>query len=284
MNDFREAGNKNKDDNKAIILGVGVNSTSASTVLAKISSLCSENGHTKPYFIITAYSENILESNNDMQLAKAFENADIVVPDGISAVAARDYLKRRNGRIRDDLRLGFSVGWNILKGKYSGQKVMGVELTRKILRTGGEKGWRIFLLGGWKDVGEKLAGMMRRDFPKITISGDPGPEHVGLGTDKELVRKINDFGPDVLLVAFGRFKQEKWIAANLRLLNARVVLGVGSSFDELTGTGPWAAATPRWVDRMGLKWLWRAVRNPGHLRRAWNAFPVFAWKVFRSRD
>jgi N-acetylglucosaminyldiphosphoundecaprenol N-acetyl-beta-D-mannosaminyltransferase len=133
-------------------------------------------------------------------------------------------------------------------------------------------------------VGEKLAGMMRRDFSKIRIASDPGPINARSDADKELVAKINSFRPDILLVAFGRFRQEKWIAANLKLLNTKVVMGVGSSFDELTGIGPWAAATPRWVDRMGLKWLWRVVRNPGHLQRAWNAFPVFAWKVFRSRD
>ncbi len=283
MNDSSEAGKENIDGNKAIILGVVVNSTSASKVLTKIGSLCTEKAYTKPYFIITAYSENILQTKEDSQLAKAFGVADLVVSDGISAVAARDYLKRRKGRILDDLGLGLIVGWNILKGKYSGQKITGVDLTRKLLRLSGEKGWRIFLLGGWRDVEEKLSGMMRRDFPKIRINSDPGPINAGFGVDKELVAKINSFRPDILLVAFGRFRQEKWIAANLKLLNAKVVMGVGSSFDELTGIGPWAAATPRWVDRMGLKWLWRVVRNPGHLRRAWNAFPVFAWKVFRSR-
>jgi UDP-N-acetyl-D-mannosaminuronic acid transferase (WecB/TagA/CpsF family) len=47
--------------------------------------------------------------------------------------------------------------------------------------------------------------------------------------------------------------------------------------------GPWRKPIPLWVDIMGLKWLWRVTVNPGHWKRAWNAFPVFAWKVYRSK-
>jgi N-acetylglucosaminyldiphosphoundecaprenol N-acetyl-beta-D-mannosaminyltransferase len=193
-------------------------------------------------------------------------------------------LTKRKNAGGEDLWLGLSEGWKILRGGFADKKVEGVELTRKLLRAGGEKGWRIFLLGGWYGVGEKLVKMMRRDFPGIEIISDAGRDDIRPQVDKEIIDRINVFRPDILLVAFGRFRQEKWIAANLKHLKTKVVMGVGSSFDELAGVGPWAWPTPKWVGRMGLKWLWRAVIDPRHIKRAWNAFPCFAWKVFRSKS
>lgn len=293
-----EARGRNEDRNRAKILGVGVDSTSASSVLSEISSKVSEKVFIRPLFIVTVYSENILESESDRELAAAMEKADLVVPDGVSVVAAKDYLLRRKNKTLADLWLGFEVGWKILKGEYADKKVVGVDLTKSLLRKGGEKGWRIFLLGGWGGVGEKIVKMMRRDFPGVKIECDEGQVDIKSQitngpstllraskseTNTEIINRINNFQPDILLVAFGRFKQEKWIARNLERLRARVVMGVGSSFDELASVGPWATPTPSWANRMGLKWLWRVSREPKHIKRAWNAFPVFAWKVFRSR-
>jgi UDP-N-acetyl-D-mannosaminuronic acid transferase (WecB/TagA/CpsF family) len=78
-----EAKAKKEDDNRAKILGVGVNSTSAFEVLTKIEWLCKEKSLERPYFIITAYSENVMEAARDKELAKAFCLADLVVPDGL---------------------------------------------------------------------------------------------------------------------------------------------------------------------------------------------------------
>jgi N-acetylglucosaminyldiphosphoundecaprenol N-acetyl-beta-D-mannosaminyltransferase len=158
--------------------------------------------------------------------------------------------------------------------------VRGVELTKELLEMSKVKNWKIFLLGGKDRETEKLARNKKGNIyyyePPMGLDIDNKQE-----TEK-ILNKISLCQPDILLVGLGRFRQEIWIADNLRKIKAKVVIGVGSSFDELAGMGSWADRAPEWVDRMGLKWLWRVTRDPGHFRRAWNAFPVFAWKVFRS--
>lgn len=249
------------------ILGVGVSGTDKNTLLNEIQLMIGKKTYTRPFFIITAYSENILEAGRDVELKAAFEAADRVVGDGVVVPAAIEYLKSRDGDVWGDLWKGFEVGGKILRGEYVHKKIVGVKLTDELLRIAVQRKWKVVLLGGFNGVADRLA---------IKYGGN-----IKTCEEPELM-EINKFAPDLLLVALGRFKQEKWIAANLKNLRAKVVIGVGSSFDELVGEGVWKKHTPEWVEKMGLKWLWRITLDPKHIRRAWNAFPVFAWKVFRS--
>ena len=274
------------------ILGVPVSGTSTDTVLTKIEAQCTKKAFKKPFFIVTAYSEFFLEAQKDLGFKNALFEADLVVPDGVSVVAAMDYQDQRLGVWWRDLGAGLRVGLRILKGELSGRIVVGVRLVEKILELAGEKKWRVFLLGSDKDTLTKLKFKIKGSdyLAGLVDSGklesDPGPirlSDLSYSDNEKLVKKVNNFKPDILLVAFGRFKQEKWIWQNLSKINARVVMGVGSSFDELSGRGKWVTPAPLWVEKMGLKWLWRVTKDPKHLRRAWNAFPVFAWKVFADR-
>ena len=86
--------------------------------------------------------------------------------------------------------------------------------------------------------------------------------------------------PDVVLVAFGMPKQERWIARNLdRLPSARVAVGIGGSLDYLAGA---AKPPPPIVHAIGLEWLWRLVRDPRRWRRQ-RVLPAFAALVLLSR-
>ena len=93
--------------------------------------------------------------------------------------------------------------------------------------------------------------------------------------NNEVVAKINKFKPDILLVAYGAPWQEKWISANLGELKAKVVMGVGGTFDYLTGR---AKLPPRWMEKLGLEWLWRLILEPWRWRRQVNLVR-FAWRV-----
>lgn len=277
-----KAKNKKTVGKTANILGIRVSGTDKEGLLHVISQKLNKKTFKKPFFIITAYSENILEAGNDFELKKAFEAADAVVADGVSVPAGAEYQKRRSGAVRRDLWLGVLIGVKILRGGFAGKKITGVGLARELLETGTDKGWKVYLLGGLPGTAGKLA----RKY-KSVIGYDMGYENVkwqkfDTRLSKEVIKRINRYKPDLLLVALGRFEQEKWIWKNLKELRAKVIIGVGSGFDELAGAGSWAATTPDRVEKMGLKWLWRAVKDPRHIRRAWNAFPVFAWKVFRS--
>jgi len=83
----------------------------------------------------------------------------------------------------------------------------------------------------------------------------------------------------VLLVAFGHGKQEKWIwQFKKQLPTVRLFMGVGGTFDFLAGR---VRRAPKFIQKIGLEWLWRLFRQPWRARRVWTATVVFLWKAFR---
>jgi N-acetylglucosaminyldiphosphoundecaprenol N-acetyl-beta-D-mannosaminyltransferase len=271
-----ESGNRYKD----IIWGVKISSRNTEGVLNEIDRKCNINDYTKPLFIVTAYSEFFLEQKKDITLARALKKADLIIPDGVSAAAAAEYLNIRSGNQVRNLWLGMKIGAEILKGKFKDKTVTGVSLTDLLLKTASQKGRRVFIAGGRKEAAEILIGENKGEIEGYQEEQKYNNEsQIG---DAAVVGMINQFKPDIVLVAFGRFEAEKWIARNLNKIQTKVIMGIGSSLDELAGVGPWKKPVPEWVSRMGLKWLWRVTVDPKHWKRAWNAFPVFAWKVYRG--
>ena len=98
-----------------------------------------------------------------------------------------------------------------------------------------QKNWRVFLLGGEEAVAEKI----RARHPKLPLVGAYAPpEKPLLEMDhKDILRRVRGAQPEILLVAFGSPKQEKWINMNYREAGVPFVLGVGKSFDFLTSDG-----------------------------------------------
>lgn len=84
---------------------------------------------------------------------------------------------------------------------------------------------------------------------------------------------------DIMFVAFGHKKQEKWMQANLSKLNTRVMVGVGGAFDYLSGSVPRA---PFLIRNLGFEWLFRLVIQPWRIRRFWK-LGYFVVKVIGDR-
>jgi len=91
----------------------------------------------------------------------------------------------------------------------------------------------------------------------------------------EVIKEINKFGPDILLVAYGMKKQEFWIADNLGKMDVGLVMGVGRSFDYYSGE---LKRAPKWVRKMGMEWLYSLIKEPKRIKRQL-ALPKFIWKV-----
>ncbi len=82
--------------------------------------------------------------------------------------------------------------------------------------------------------------------------------------EADIAARIRSSEADVLLVAYGAPKQDKWIARNLERTGVAVAIGIGGSLDFIVGTQKRA---PRWMQRVGLEWLYRLIREPWRWRR-----------------
>ena len=95
------------------------------------------------------------------------------------------------------------------------------------------------------------------------------------------MEKIREEAPDILLIALGHGKQEKWIAAHLpELPSVKVAMGVGGAFDFIAGR---VLRAPRILRRLGLEWLWRLILQPSRLPRIWRAVIKFPILVLRAK-
>lgn len=242
----------------------------------------------KPKMIVTAYSEFFVTAQKDTVFANIIKRADLITPDGISVLAAVKYLKKtqkfKNSKILTRLATslveGVKVGGEIMTGKV-GEPVTGVWLFSELTKIAEKHNWKVFLLGGWGDVGLRTTKMLLERFPRLRVTYDSGENRVGTdrAVDEQVVKKINAFKPDLLFVQYNPVKQEKWIASHLTDLNAGVVMGVGGTFNEYLGD---FRPAPGWMENMGLKWLWRVIVEPQRLGRIMRAVVVFPWLVFKS--
>jgi N-acetylglucosaminyldiphosphoundecaprenol N-acetyl-beta-D-mannosaminyltransferase len=124
-------------------------------------------------------------------------------------------------------------------------------------------------------VAEEAATVFRRLYPGLvvagTYAGSPDPAE-----NDAIVQRINDSGAQLLYVAYGAPRQDKWIERNRHtLIHVRVAMGVGGALDFVSGR---AARAPNWVQNLGLEWLDRLIRQPWRWRRML-ALPRFAWRV-----
>ena len=228
------------------IFGIRVASSQLPEVIERIKTEIEKRDYNMPFFMVTAYSETLLVAQENQEFKKMLEKADLIVADGVSLWMAKDYL---NGK-------------NFLK-MYE-DRPTGVKIFETFLRN---RRYKKFLFGGFSGVAGRLAEV----FGCYWSEEDP-----------KIIEKINRCKPDILFVALGRVKQELWIADNLSKLKCKVIVGVGSAFDEVAGEGMWARPVPSWAEKMGLKWLWRARGDPKHWIRAFRAAVVFPWRVYRT--
>jgi len=144
------------------------------------------------------------------------------------------------------------------------ERVTGVDLVPKLAGLSARKGYGIFLLGGRPGVAERASQLLERDHPGVRIVGtySPAEENLIRMDHVEILSRIHAVKPDILLVAFGNPKQEKWIWMHRKRLGVPLSMGVGGSFDILVGD---ALRAPRWIQQCCLEWLMRFLQEPMRL-------------------
>ncbi len=207
----------------------------------------------RPRQICTVNPEFVMVAQRDIHFYNILNRADLCAADGIGLLWAA---QRQGTRLPD--------------------RITGSDGLPRIAAWAAEAGWRLFLLGAAEGVAAKAAELLRARHPGLQIvgvhAGSPAAEE-----EDDIVAMINQSGADILFVAYGAPRQDKWIARNLPRLNVKVAMGVGGAIDFVAGV---QRRAPAGWQRLGLEWLYRLIQEPWRWRRMLR-LPRFVLVVLR---
>jgi exopolysaccharide biosynthesis WecB/TagA/CpsF family protein len=144
------------------------------------------------------------------------------------------------------------------------ERVAGADLIPAFVGVAAEVGARVFLLGGERGVAAEAAARLTARYPALVVAGTYEPPRASIEdmNNAEILARIEEARPDVLLVALGHPKQERWIDMNRDRLPVSVAIGVGCVLDLIAGRSQRA---PRWMQKVGLEWAYRLAQEPRRL-------------------
>jgi len=220
------------------VMGLPLDSVTSEEAVKAIEGLILSGG---THQVATANLDFWLNSLSNPHLHRILAGCSLVIPDGMPLVWASKLL-----------------------GTPLAERVTGVDLVPRLAELSAQKGYGIYLLGGRDGVADRAANLLAERYPGVRIVGTFAPFHGELAQmdHSKILNRINAAKPDILLVAFGNPKQEKWIWMHRKRLGVPVSIGVGASFDILVGD---AKRAPRWIQRGGMEWLMRMLQEPGRL-------------------
>lgn len=234
------------------VLNTWVDVMSGQEVLGAVST--GSSGRARHLCYVNAHSLNL--AFRDDRYGAALERADLVLNDGIGLdLAAR------------------------MRGRRFPENLNGSDFTQRLLALAAEKGWRVYLYGGLPGVATTAQERLSQTIEQLQVVGacdgySPRPA-------EEIIEDIRAARADVLLVALGQPQQELWLDAHLADTGCRLGVGVGAFLDFVAGR---VVRAPRWMNRLGIEWLFRLAQEPGRLwRRYVVGNPLFLWRAWRLR-
>ncbi len=237
---------------KVKILGVNVDSVTMAQAIAQIENLIAAR---KNSIVATANAEMLLMATHDDELKNILNSAELVVADGAGTVWAAHHL-------------GYEMP----------ERVAGFDLVQELMKISPTHDYKIFLFGAAPSIADKAKLKAEQLYPGIKIVGVRNGFFTA-ADEPEIIAQIKKSSPDILLVALGVPKQEKFLAKYKSELNVPVSIGVGGTFDVMAGV---VKRAPLWMQKLKLEWLFRAMLQPSRAGRL-IALPKFVLKVFASK-
>jgi N-acetylglucosaminyldiphosphoundecaprenol N-acetyl-beta-D-mannosaminyltransferase len=156
-----------------------------------------------------------------------------------------------------------------LMGSKLPERVTGSDLFEQLARSDGHPPIKVFLFGGPPGAGAMAAARLNKEFPGVNCVGhdEAGFGDVASMSGQPLIDRINASGADFVLVALGAKKGQAWILHNQHRLNAPVISHLGAVINFMAGT---VRRSPRWLQQIGMEWIWRIVQEPVLWRRYWD--------------
>lgn len=245
---------------KVNILGVEVDKITQKEAIGVVLKWLKSNGR---YYIVTPNVEMVILAQGDKEFRKIINQADMAIPDSARFGWAEHQINSRNSFNR-------LTNWPmfLFSKVYSDFPVTtGVDLTKQLIKEAAEKGLVIGFLGSSQKVAINLVERLKKRYPKLKIAlVDPDIEVDSNGNQKNDQNQLDrtEISIDILFVALGHGKQEKWIAKNRHKYQIKVMIGVGGALDYLSGS---VQRSPKWLQSLGFEWLFRLIIQPWRIKR-----------------
>jgi len=205
-------------------------------------------------FVITANPEIVMKAVEDPEFMEITQQATYICADGIGVVKAAKML-----------------------GDELPERVTGYDTMVKLLEVANKKHYKVFLLGAKKETLDSTVKKMNATYPHVDIVG----YHDGYfdWNNNDIAEKAATLKPDLIFVALGAPRQEKWIIENMNKFSHGVFMGLGGSFDTFSGT---VKRAPVIWQKMNLEWLYRLLKQPSRFGRML-VLPKFMLKVRKMK-
>lgn len=208
-----------------------------------------------PSYVITANLNYVMLHHQQPDMLEITRDASLILADG-QPIVWRSML--------DEQRLP--------------ERVAGSEMIYHLARRASEQGWGIYFLGGQPGVAEKCAQRLQQQYPGMRIAGIESPPFRALSEKEQAEQdsRIRDSGAQILLVAFGQPKGERWIHQHHQRLGVPVSIQLGASFDFIAGT---AKRAPVFWQKIGAEWAYRMCSDPKRLLPRYLQNAIFLAKL-----
>lgn len=182
-------------------------------------------------FVVTANATIVVKTIENPGYKKIVQGADLILPDGFGVILA---IKRFH--------------------KKSSERITGIDMMIRLCKVAAKDGLKVFLLGSRPEVVERAAKNLEKTYGQI-VAG----YHHGYFDGEGPVELIKSSKADLLFVGMGVPKQEVWIGKNFEKVPAIFAMGVGGSFDVISG---YKKRAPKLIQDLKLEWLYRFLQSP----------------------
>ena len=240
------------DTNRIQFLNTYIDNLTFAEAKEKVDELIREGGY---HYVVTPNSDIVVKMQDDPELKKICDNADLILTDGQIVVKISKYL-----------------------GKPIKERVCMTDFVWHVFDLAVEKGYKVFLFGGKEEVLEKATENIKKRVPELQIVDSYSPPF-GFEKDEKKLEEANErirkSGADMLIVFLGCPKQEKFIAKNKDKYQVPISITMGGCVDFIAGG---VRRAPVWMQRAGLEWFFRFLQEP---KRMWKRYFVDDMRIFK---
>jgi len=227
---------------RRVFLGgiIPVDSVNMEEVLIFIKRSLEDKSNGVPRIIIAQNATKAAYCYHNIEFRKQMYKADLLIPDGTAILISARILGHRIA-----------------------SRVTGIDVMVRMLHIANSQKRRVSFLGAEKKVCLKLAQNVKNYFPDLTIT-NVIDGHFPKKQETEIIKSLNEAKPDMFFVALGSPRQEEWLFSNLKYINTKICIGVGGSFDVISGVKKRA---PTMFRECGMEGIYRIFREPHRVLR-----------------